>query len=75
MGLRRTPRRSSFLLIITDGVEFRGLRAPQVLKGVQCGEDAVLAAAAGVDGIIVSNHGGRQLDYARSALEALPEVR
>ena len=41
---------------------------------MQTGEDAALAAAAGVDGIIVSNHGGRQLDYARSALEALPEA-
>lgn len=35
---------------------------PVVLKGIQSGEDAVLAAAAGVAGIIVSNHGGRQLD-------------
>ena len=43
-------------------------------RAAQTGEDAALAAAAGVDGIIVSNHGGRQLDYARSALEALPEV-
>jgi len=47
---------------------------PIVLKGVQCGEDAVLAAIHGVAGIVVSNHGGRQLDYARSGIEILPEV-
>jgi len=47
---------------------------PIVLKGVQCGEDAILAAQHGVAGIVVSNHGGRQLDYGRSAIEILPEV-
>ena len=45
-----------------------------VLKGIQCGEDAILAAKAGVDGIIISNHGGRQLDTCRSAIEILQEV-
>eukprot|EP01102_Stenamoeba_stenopodia_P008841 TRINITY_DN258_c0_g1_i1.p1 TRINITY_DN258_c0_g1~~TRINITY_DN258_c0_g1_i1.p1 ORF type:complete len:500 (-),score=139.27 TRINITY_DN258_c0_g1_i1:108-1607(-) len=45
-----------------------------ILKGIQCGEDAVLAVEHGVQGIIVSNHGGRQLDCARSAIEILPEV-
>jgi len=53
---------------------FANTKLPIVLKGVQCGEDAVLAAKAGCAGIIVSNHGGRQLDYARSAIEVLPEV-
>ena len=47
---------------------------PIVLKGIQCGEDAVLAAKAGVQGIVVSNHGGRQLDFARSGIEVLAEV-
>jgi L-lactate dehydrogenase (cytochrome) len=42
-----------------------------VLKGIQCGEDAVLAFQHGVEGIIVSNHGGRQLDFARSGIEML----
>ena len=37
-------------------------KLPIVLKGIQCVEDAVLAAEAGVDGILISNHGGRQLD-------------
>jgi lactate 2-monooxygenase len=48
---------------------------PLVLKGVLTGEDAVRARDAGVDGIVVSNHGGRQVDGAIAALDALPEVR
>jgi 4-hydroxymandelate oxidase len=49
-------------------------RLPIVLKGVLTAEDARLAAAAGVAGVIVSNHGGRQLDGAIASLDALPEV-
>ncbi|PRP87946.1 peroxisomal (S)-2-hydroxy-acid oxidase [Planoprotostelium fungivorum] len=44
------------------------------LKGILTAEDAELALHHGVDGIIVSNHGGRQLDHVPSTLEALPEV-
>eukprot|EP01063_Lacrimia_lanifica_P035155 TRINITY_DN6635_c0_g1_i2.p1 TRINITY_DN6635_c0_g1~~TRINITY_DN6635_c0_g1_i2.p1 ORF type:complete len:746 (+),score=302.57 TRINITY_DN6635_c0_g1_i2:73-2310(+) len=44
------------------------------LKGIQCAEDALLAVEHGVDGIVCSNHGGRQLDTARSGVEVLPEV-
>lgn len=44
------------------------------LKGVLTGEDAALAVEAGADGILVSNHGGRQLDGATSTLDALPEI-
>jgi isopentenyl diphosphate isomerase/L-lactate dehydrogenase-like FMN-dependent dehydrogenase len=47
---------------------------PIVLKGILTAEDAVLAVKHGVDGIIVSNHGGRQLDSAPASIEALPEV-
>lgn len=47
---------------------------PIVLKGVQCGEDAILAARAGVAGIVVSNHGGRQLDSCRAGIDILEEV-
>ena len=47
---------------------------PLVLKGVMCGEDAVLAVAAGCDGIVVSNHGGRQLDGVPATIDMLPEV-
>jgi len=45
-----------------------------VLKGVQCAEDAILAVEYGCDAIILSNHGGRQLDFARSGVELLIEV-
>jgi lactate 2-monooxygenase len=47
---------------------------PIVLKGIQCVADARRAAQAGVDGIIVSNHGGRQVDGAVGSLEALPAI-
>jgi L-lactate dehydrogenase (cytochrome) len=47
---------------------------PLVLKGVLNVEDARQALAASVDGIIVSNHGGRQLDGAASPLRALPAI-
>ena len=45
-----------------------------VLKGILDADDARAAAATGVDGIIVSNHGGRQLDGATSTIAALPRV-
>lgn len=45
-----------------------------LLKGVLSPEDARLAAAAGVDGIIVSNHGGRMLDTAVPPLRVLPDI-
>jgi L-lactate dehydrogenase (cytochrome) len=45
-----------------------------VLKGILDREDAKVAAQAGVDAIVVSNHGGRQLDGAASSIRALPEV-
>ncbi|KAG4430332.1 hypothetical protein IFR05_014185 [Cadophora sp. M221] len=47
---------------------------PIVLKGIQHPEDAKLAVKHGVDGIVVSNHGGRQLDGAIGSLEMLPEI-
>jgi (S)-mandelate dehydrogenase len=46
-----------------------------ILKGIQSAADARLAAAAGVEGIVLSNHGGRQLDGSPSAVEILPEVK
>jgi L-lactate dehydrogenase (cytochrome) len=45
-----------------------------ILKGVQTAEDAILAVEHGCQGIVLSNHGGRQLDSARSGIEVLPEV-
>lgn len=45
-----------------------------VIKGIACAEDAQLAADLGIDGIIVSNHGGRQLDSAESAIKSLSDL-
>jgi L-lactate dehydrogenase (cytochrome) len=45
-----------------------------ILKGIMDAEDAVIAANLGIDAIIVSNHGGRQLDGAPASIEVLPEI-
>ncbi|RYX93662.1 MAG: alpha-hydroxy-acid oxidizing protein [Comamonadaceae bacterium] len=50
-------------------------RGPLIVKGLLHPEDALHAARLGVDGLIVSNHGGRQLDAAPSPLEMLPLIR
>jgi glycolate oxidase len=47
---------------------------PLILKGITTAEDARIAVDHGVDWIYVSNHGGRQLDHGRGALEVLPEI-
>src|SRR3984893_15889342 len=47
---------------------------PLILKGIATGEDAAIACDHGVDGVYVSNHGGRQLDHGRGSIEVLPEV-
>uniref|UniRef100_H2Z8E6 FMN hydroxy acid dehydrogenase domain-containing protein n=1 Tax=Ciona savignyi TaxID=51511 RepID=H2Z8E6_CIOSA len=49
-------------------------KLPIVLKGVIRGDDAAKAVEAGVDGIIVSSHGGRQLDGVPAPLDALVEI-
>ncbi len=49
-------------------------RLPIVLKGVLAADDAARALDAGVDGVVVSNHGGRQVDGAVATLDALPGV-
>ncbi len=49
-------------------------RVPIILKGILCAHDAARALEAGVDAVIVSNHGGRQVDGCIGALEALPDV-
>lgn len=72
-GLRERARRDRFswqhLALI------RGLWPGRlVVKGLLSGEDARIAAESGVDGVIVSNHGGRQLDGAIAPLRALPGV-
>jgi isopentenyl diphosphate isomerase/L-lactate dehydrogenase-like FMN-dependent dehydrogenase len=52
----------------------RQVRLPVVVKGIMGAEDARVAVSAGADALVVSNHGGRILDFNRAALEALPEV-
>lgn len=66
---------------LDDGLTWEALawlrsvtRLPVVVKGIVCGEDAALAAAHGAAAIVVSNHGGRQLDGALATATALPEV-
>jgi len=49
-------------------------QGPLAVKGILSAEDARLAVAHGADGVIVSNHGGRQLDSAVSAISALPAI-
>lgn len=87
---RDISRRVSNRSIIADGGDYRqqslswaevkrfkekhGHKLPLILKGIQTAEDAVIACDHGVDGIYVTNHGGRQLDYGRGTLDILPEV-
>lgn len=47
---------------------------PIIIKGIHTAEDAILAMEAGADCVMVSNHGGRQLDGALAAIDILPEV-
>ena len=50
------------------------IKGPLVIKGILDPEDAKLAIEHGADAIIVSNHGGRSMDYGPSSLEVLPEI-
>lgn len=50
------------------------LSIPMIIKGIATAEDAADACELGVEGIYVSNHGGRQLDHGRGAIDVLPEV-
>jgi isopentenyl diphosphate isomerase/L-lactate dehydrogenase-like FMN-dependent dehydrogenase len=50
------------------------LDIPLILKGIATAEDAAIALQHGVEGVYVSNHGGRQLDHGRGGIEVLPEV-
>ena len=62
--------------ITWDRLEFlrRTTHLPIVLKGINHPDDAELAIRHGMDGVVVSNHGGRQIDGAVAALDALAEV-
>jgi isopentenyl diphosphate isomerase/L-lactate dehydrogenase-like FMN-dependent dehydrogenase len=52
----------------------RQVKVPLLAKGIVTAEDARLCLEHGLDGIYVSNHGGRSLDYTASTLEVLPEI-
>lgn len=77
----RTTREDPALRLLDAGVEWGYVtelrerwNVPVVVKGLLTAEDAELACAHGAAGVVVSNHGGRQLDGAMASLEALPEV-
>jgi isopentenyl diphosphate isomerase/L-lactate dehydrogenase-like FMN-dependent dehydrogenase len=58
-----------------DLKELRSLtKLPILVKGIMRGEDARLCVESGVSGVLVSNHGARQLDHVGATIEALPEV-
>jgi len=52
----------------------KSLKVPLIIKGILTAEDASDCVKQGVDAIIVSNHGGRSMDYGPSTLEVLPEI-
>lgn len=69
MGRPVGPKTSDELKKIRDAV-----KGKFILKGIMTVEDAELAAAVGVDAIVVSNHGGRVLDFAPAATDVLPAI-
>jgi isopentenyl diphosphate isomerase/L-lactate dehydrogenase-like FMN-dependent dehydrogenase len=56
-----------------DGIK-KFINVPMIIKGIVSPEDARICVEHGYDGIIVSNHGGRSMDYGPSTLEVLPEI-
>ena len=52
----------------------RFVKGPMLVKGILSSEDARICVQRGYDGIVVSNHGGRSMDYGPSTLEVLPEI-
>jgi L-lactate dehydrogenase (cytochrome) len=80
-GIGAMPARDVAVLLEQTLVTWQDLRwmrdawqGPLVIKGVHTGEDARHAIDAGADAVVVSNHGGRQLDGVPASLRALPEV-
>ena len=77
----RSPARAAAWLPHTPGMTWDavdwlkgGANVPVILKGILSPEDAAMAVQRGANAIVVSNHGGRQLDGAIATLDALPEV-
>lgn len=78
---RITARPMGKARMVNDSVSWEDLRIlrklwphPLMVKGILNAADAILAADCGADGVIVSNHGGRNLDSAQAPIEVLPEV-
>jgi isopentenyl diphosphate isomerase/L-lactate dehydrogenase-like FMN-dependent dehydrogenase len=70
---RVDPRRLWYSWQYVD--ELRSLvKGVFIVKGILTAEDARICVERGYDGLVVSNHGGRSMDYGPSTLEALPEV-
>ncbi|KAJ9093821.1 hypothetical protein QFC20_007034 [Naganishia adeliensis] len=63
--------------LVWDDIAFirKNTKLPILVKGIQCVEDAELAAKHGVEAIILSNHGGRQLNFAPAPIDILWEIR
>jgi isopentenyl diphosphate isomerase/L-lactate dehydrogenase-like FMN-dependent dehydrogenase len=80
-AIRREDFHSALGAVVDDTVTWRDLEwlrsvcpLPLVVKGILTSEDALLAAEHGAAAVVVSNHGGRQLDGVPASLDALPEV-
>lgn len=73
-GLKASQRVSSTLNGGQSCIHPITVAVPIILKGVQCWEDALEAYDQGVAGVVLSNHGGRQMDFSRSGIEVLVEV-
>ena len=76
-----TAHPSDLVPVMADSFSWDDLRAVRrkwpgvlIVKGIMDPRDAVLAADLGVDGIVVSNHGGRNLDASMSTIAALPAI-
>lgn len=74
----RTPYRLREFRLFYDWKHFAEIRklvkVPIIAKGILTAEDAKLCLEYGLDGVYVSNHGGRSLDYSPATLEVLPEI-
>jgi isopentenyl diphosphate isomerase/L-lactate dehydrogenase-like FMN-dependent dehydrogenase len=80
-ALRREDFHAALHAVVDDSITWRDLEwlrsvspLPLVLKGILTAEDALLAADHGAAAVVVSNHGGRQLDGVPASLDVLPEV-
>jgi isopentenyl diphosphate isomerase/L-lactate dehydrogenase-like FMN-dependent dehydrogenase len=81
LALRREDFHSALGAVVDDTLTWRDLEwlrsvcpLPLAVKGILTREDALLAAEHGANAVVVSNHGGRQLDGVPASLDALPEV-